>query len=263
MASVRGAVYLATDEGELYWLGRDCLPMHQRALLADFDWSLIRTGTPFSVQRGLVHLGDAVTVDCTMASRWVPPPVHFDRAPAPEIIRERVARLGGLIGNLDLPKRAVAIISDLACACSRQDVANLVWQSHKLIGMGPGLTPSGDDLVGGLLFTLRHLREMYPCRGSCNARLVNSLLCHSKSQTHLISYTLLRDHADGQGAEPFHRLLASVLDVESEKAILENARELIRIGNTSGTELLAGMLMGLKFLDRRGDSDDNRYQTTN
>lgn len=259
MASVRGAVYLATDEGELYWLGRVSLPMHQRALLAGFDWSLIRTGTPFSVQTGLVHLGDAVTVDCTMASPWVPTPVHLDRVPAPEIIRERVARLGELIGNTDLPKRAVAIISDMARACSGQDVATMVWLSHELIGMGPGLTPSGDDFVGGLLFTLRHLREGYPYRGSCDERLYDSLLRHSKSQTHLISYTLLRDHAEGQGVEPFHRLLASVLDVESEKAIMENARELIRIGNTSGTELLAGMLMALKFLDHRGDSDDNRY----
>ena len=50
-----------------------------------------------------------------------------------------------------------AEVEGLAAACGRASYAAFITAATRLIGVGSGLTPSGDDFVGGALFALRLL----------------------------------------------------------------------------------------------------------
>ncbi|WP_243718244.1 DUF2877 domain-containing protein [Actinomadura sp. 7K534] len=54
---------------------------------------------------------------------------------------------GGLAGHPDPV--------ELAAACAAGDLAGAVEAAERIVGLGPGLTPSGDDILCGLLVSLR------------------------------------------------------------------------------------------------------------
>lgn len=125
----------------------------------------------------------------------------------------------------------------------RHDSANIMAQADSLIGLGEGLTPSGDDFAGGLLFCLYWLSRLYADQLPFvdSARVIERLA----GRTNLISFTVLRDLANGQGVEPLHLWLHCVLTGRPVAQIRQQAARLIRIGHSTGWDLLSGALTGL------------------
>ncbi len=263
LARVTGAIYLVLDNGEMCWLASRGVPMHARGISAPCNQSRVRQGTRFEVRAGRLHLEKDLSVDCAAAAIWRPPVIDPGRIARPEEVLARVNQLQEHIEGNGLPDRANSIVHDVESACLDRDLARAVWSCQALIGMGPGLTPSGDDFIGGLLFTLSRLHPVYPDLMKWDRQLAERLCKYARTRTNIISYHLLRDYANGLGAEPLHRLLADLLSAETNGHLADSARQVVGIGNTSGRELLAGALTALRFLDRRGDLHDNRYQTAN
>jgi hypothetical protein len=113
-----------------------------------------------------------------------------------------------------------------------------------LIGCGPGLTPSGDDLVVGILAGLWTTRSNLPARrpfldGLCAA------VVSAAAATGDISRAYLMLAAQGLFAEPLTTLAwylgggAAVADVEVATMAA------LRVGHTSGADGAFGMLLGL------------------
>ncbi len=112
--------------------------------------------------------------------------------------------------------RAATEQHDLAGAC------------RILGGLGPGLTPSGDDALAGILLAARLGRP----------EAEDHLVALAKSvATHEISRAFLIWAARGQSIEPVHRLLAG--DATA-------ARDLLAFGHTSGADVALGLHFGLK-----------------
>jgi hypothetical protein len=111
-----------------------------------------------------------------------------------------------------------------------------------LVGLGRGLTPSGDDFIGGLLFVLRRVR------GICPASFGEGLCTTGGSwadRTNVISFAILGDHAAGHG-NSFELEIVSVLCEAFPETGLRLAVEgLAGIGHSSGWDSLAGMAAGL------------------
>jgi hypothetical protein len=110
-----------------------------------------------------------------------------------------------------------------------------------LVGAGPGLTPSGDDVLCGALLALR----LHP-RGSEHLvadlwRAVQPRLTTTTS----LSAALLREAADGCAAEPVVRLLEQLASLETPGDDPTSAGDAVRavlaIGHTSGADLLGGL----------------------
>jgi hypothetical protein len=123
-----------------------------------------------------------------------------------------------------------------------------------LVGLGPGLTPSGDDFLGGLLFQLHHLSAVYPEVLRWERAPVDDLLTWAGTQTNPISSALLRDHIEGHGSEPLHALVAQLLRGDEPEIMRMSVQRLLRIGSTSGWDLLAGVLMGMLWITPDGVS---------
>ena len=104
----------------------------------------------------------------------------------------------------------------------------------RLVGAGPGLTPSGDDVLCGLLLGLR-----LSGRPEAVARLWGQVAPRLASTTAL-SAALLREAAEGYAVPPVVALTTALADGEPRE-VERRVAEVLAIGHTSGADLLAGL----------------------
>lgn len=126
-----------------------------------------------------------------------------------------------------------------AHAYAARDIKSVHNASKALLGLGAGLTPSGDDLVAAALFGRRLID-----RDDAWARMGSELVRDANRASHAISAALLADTVAGESFEPLHEL-ADALVAGDAGAALAAARALLRVGHTSGWDMLAGMLIGI------------------
>lgn len=109
-----------------------------------------------------------------------------------------------------------------------------------LIGLGSGLTPAGDDFVGGAMIALR-----WRDRGVIADRLAHSVQLAASGSTTILSAAMLRAASEGYGGATLHEILDAIGEGDSRRAIdLLDAVD--RIGHTSGWDALAGALAALR-----------------
>jgi Protein of unknown function (DUF2877). len=110
-----------------------------------------------------------------------------------------------------------------------------------LIGLGPGLTPSGDDFMGGMLIAL-HICGEKSVKNNLYVQ-VDSLL----DSTGPVSKAHLKVAALGEGSHSLHQVINMLL--KGNDAKLELAIHTInQIGHTSGWDALAGAAVVLRQL---------------
>jgi hypothetical protein len=136
-------------------------------------------------------------------------------------------------------------ISAIARACRRGDVPGVLAGGSELIGLGPGLTPSGDDFVGGVLFSVQTLGAVYPDVFESTSAPFQTFLERARPLTNHISFAILSDLARGHGPEALHDFVTSQLRGESGHRSLEAAQRIVEIGHSSGYDLLAGAVTGM------------------
>jgi hypothetical protein len=106
-----------------------------------------------------------------------------------------------------------------------------------LIGLGPGLTPSGDDFLVGALALLDALGE-----GEAHTAMTRALLEALPGLTAPISACLLRAAAAGHVGENLHQVVSLVITGDVDSAIAAAAE----IGHSSGWDMIAGIVTTLR-----------------
>ena len=183
---------------------------------------------------------------CQTAPMPSHPHAHLDRAACAQRFGElarRCRQLGeprgfghlllGVLPPFPLDHRVDAAHA-LAAAAQADDARAFTHAGLRLLGVGGGLTPSGDDFVGAALFTLRHMG--YDDPDWCET--IRTLTDATRTRTHAISAALFSDLAAGESFAPLHDLLAAA----NATAMLEPARRLTAIGHSSGWDMLCGMI---------------------
>ena len=115
--------------------------------------------------------------------------------------------------------------------------ADLTSPVAALVGLGQGLTPSGDDLLCGLTLALPQSGTWAPRRSALVAAVATA--AHT---TVPLSASFLADAGRGQARSQIHQLvsaLATGIDVPSA------VEGVLTIGHRSGHDLLTGLLSGL------------------
>jgi hypothetical protein len=112
--------------------------------------------------------------------------------------------------------------------------------AQQLIGLGPGLTPSGDDFLGGVLIALSLVH-----RQDIAALLYADLSPHLLTRTGPISRTHLVAASSGQGLETLHLAINSVIE-GNVGVIPTRVHHIERIGSSSGWDALAGSCVVLR-----------------
>ena len=157
--------------------------------------------------------------------------------PAPGLL----AWLGG--GPLPFPlDRAAHRFDAVRRSLQLNDLPAFEHAALQLLGLGPGLTPSGDDFVGAICFALVHApRSRW--RAAMPA-LHGRIRAAAQGATHAISAALLDDLIAGGSYRALHEMLAA-LDGGEAARIDAAAQALLRIGATSGADMLCGLLLAL------------------
>ncbi len=269
------SVYMLSLDDEILWLAPPDSVKHGRCILVAHEPRSLAVGMRFDVRGQCLRIGDALTVDLSTANCWSPPqPTPQGRLSLDEVNVSRAAALDA-VGSLPNPRGLGAIISVLtgsapesageavvpggdmgvdrawpaicamAEACRKGDVPRMLAAGSDLIGLGPGLTPSGDDFVGGVLFSAQHLGAVYPEEFGSASASVGAFLERVRPLTNRISFAILSDLAHGQGPEPLHDFVTAQLRGESAHRALEVAQRPIEIGHSSGYDLLAGAVTGM------------------
>lgn len=124
-----------------------------------------------------------------------------------------------------------------------------------LVGLGPGLTPSGDDFLGGVLVALRQLGAV-----RLAVRLAAAVLSHAEWGTNEISRAHLAAAAGGEGAAALHGLLIS-LCTPGAPGMRDWVSAIEAIGHSSGWDAVAGISLAAAGFARIGLACDGAAAT--
>ena len=111
-----------------------------------------------------------------------------------------------------------------------------------LLGLGGGLTPSGDDFICGFLLTRYYLGKTLPAF-ELMSEYIERIIASAYKRTTALSAALIACAAEGQADERLMNLLHWLLSGEGETRKIKE--ELLSYGNSSGMDTFAGMLAAI------------------
>lgn len=118
---------------------------------------------------------------------------------------------------------------------------------QQLIGLGAGLTPSGDDILVGLLAGFEICKTSRSNQDKHLSVLCRSVLCHC-GKTNQISRKYLGYAARGYFSTHIINLLTTISKKDSLASMKNAANKVVKIGHTSGTDTLMGIAAALEIL---------------
>lgn len=247
----------------------------------DFKSAGIREGAEVIFSENLLRAaGDGFSVDLSDAEIWNAPPAPLERRSLEEMnLNTRVLRdviythpsregLVPLLESVELlgpmqvflkeqtqsvSERARPYIERLMWALFSGDLKSAVENAGQLLGLGPGLTPSCDDFLAGLIFSLKRgvniLFEDGALSGFIN-KFAGQIVNSAKSQTTIYSVSYLIEASRGEAPAPAWGLVYAIVSQgPDETAAL--SRKLIKMGETSGADTAVGIYYGMRFLISR------------
>jgi hypothetical protein len=135
-------------------------------------------------------------------------------------------------------------VADLAAACAAGDLAGAVETAELLAGLGPGLVPSGDGVVCGMLLALRLLGGAISggTRAVWLAEWLGAAATgYAAQRTTPLGAALLHCAAGGQAADSVSAVLLGMAGQEP----LEGAATRLLTG-TAGADLAWGLVAGCR-----------------
>jgi hypothetical protein len=191
--------------------------------------SPMRPGSPVHVRAGHLRAGDAV-IDCRVATRWAP-------GAWPAAAAGLEARLRQL--ELAATRRAwagAAAMAQAVCDALDDDDTALAAIARRVVGRGPGLTPSGDDVIVGLLTALGMHRI------ADRERLAHAV-APALPTTTALSRHLVEEAALGLPGRALHELGAALRSGANFEGAIRRALD---TGATSGADAAVGLIAGCR-----------------
>ncbi len=147
-------------------------------------------------------------------------------------------------GTKMLVQTAKKCVPNLLYATGNKQVDKAASALKPLIGLGPGLTPSGDDFIVGYLAGLWSTAGVERSRRSFLSSIGN-WLANSLNGTNEISCTYIRYAIEGEVSEPLAVLARRIAQGENMNDIKESIEAALQVGSTSGTDGVLGLLLGI------------------
>jgi len=160
-------------------------------------------------------------------------------APAGGLARVSVGRAGRILTPLE--RSASPGLADLSSGLRQADRSQVARGARTLAGLGPGLTPSGDDVLVGCLLALTALPDV----DGASAR--EAIAVSARHRTTQISTAYLDAAARGEASEAWHRLAAAMSTSDAVR-VVGAAREVLVVGETSGSDMLGGFVLASRAL---------------
>ena len=229
----------------------------------------VRSGDKVKVNGSALELGESCLITFDSAPIYSPkqkftaPMLSNNEIEANlEVMRKTATLFGNISGigellTLILPSKDEATASKLNIFASSgllrivrleqafvsEEKKTLNAAVSELIGLGPGLTPSTDDMLAGLVL-LCVLYSKNCDRAPRATRLIAQAISReARGRTTILSEEYLRQASSGRGNEPVTRLCAALL-TGSRESVERETRRVLQIGESSGTDMTLGIALG-------------------
>ena len=233
----------------------------------DFSFEEIQAGEAARCRDGILHFkNSSLAIQLNGARRWKChlPALKFDptspaasaawgyvwqllnkgqRLTGSEIVANDLLQLNGP-GQASVSYRVGKALFGLLKA-TRQYNSTDASAVSGLIGLGAGLTPSGDDLLVGYMAGLWCTMQQRSDRAQFIAGLGKTILQLSY-KTNEISRTYLYHAARGQVSSHLANLAESICRGVDTGQLDQIAETAMKVGHTSGMDALSGLLIGLR-----------------
>jgi hypothetical protein len=240
----------------------------------------LQTGMAVIIERGAIHIPTPNVRLSTQNSRpWNPHPQLEPAACPPERLERNLALLTALLAS-QAPRDGLAALASLPVDAAsfaaapdspsssdgsfllhtarpatrrllegviRRDIQPVRQGASTLIGLGPGLTPSGDDLLIGFMAATILLSEPLGLSSGFYQRLNLEFLTIARGRTNKLSITWMEYAKQGEVAEHVGRLFKTLVS-EDARLLEEAAMMVLKSGATSGADVLTGIILGSRCL---------------
>ena len=272
IAVFRRSFYCRDEAGSLVCFGSDSIGAGPLNAIATPDEAMnwgasgLRPGAPAQIDDAGLHVDGRFVFPFADARRWRPAtlprqwtPLHLSRGLAflgREIAKrapsDGLAPVIPILAGRDLARPTGRAMQSFLSAAWAGIMTFDAWlsaafagekgapglqgsQAEVLIGLGAGLTPSGDDFLGGAMIALRALGQPAIADG-----VADWVLPLARTRTHPISFAHLACAAGGEGADAIHRTFASLCRPGCPELVAA-LDGVAAIGHTSGWDALAGV----------------------
>jgi hypothetical protein len=263
---------------ELVGVGRSGISLSPIDLVTDIpaDKTIpslgIKKGMPVRMDGKRMLVGDSIVISLEGVKRWRPPTSvkkhlgvkliarNLELAKKRAIDKDGDKGFGQLLRHIDaiargeapavsglnrVARKALPHIIDLLRSANSGDMDGVRDAARRLIGLGPGLTPSADDMLTGFTATLWWVSRSLNKRKTLVDRINDAIISQS-GVTNLLSRQLLQHAARGEVNQRLGELLKAIFtgkDSEIEPLV----ERVMKIGETSGIDMMFGLLLGMKL----------------
>jgi hypothetical protein len=255
----RRACHLALDSGPWLILSAPDVPLAANGIAVEIAPEGFRVGQTVVLSPSGHGDGDADRlVDLGRAAIWEPRP-HVRRVAPGELdrrlrmIRAAVMAEGARESFLPLlwasdgltgAARVACVPARLLCeAAIHGDAASVSGAAGRLAGLGPGLTPSGDDFLAGFAAAWTLVGESLGLDSARRLRVTSALLSGALAGASPLGRAWLGHAVRGELAEPLTRFVGALFAVESQD-LVPAVRGALAVGASSGTDWMVGFLLG-------------------
>jgi hypothetical protein len=215
-------------------------PSNGRPLVA------VPSGAPAEVGGGRIVVGDLVV----RAAAWWDSQPRLP-SPHPALLPEGVRQLRTTLYGEGVPHSAFTLpglpagpggpLAALRGAVRRADLDAALRTAARLIGLGPGLTPAGDDVMAGTMAGLVLLRH------PAAERFAAGVYSLAAGRTTELSRALLRHAAAGRVSGEYAAVLQGLV---GERPLGPAIEGLLATGSTSGRAMALGLCTAIDLVDR-------------
>ncbi|MCC7352353.1 MAG: DUF2877 domain-containing protein [Anaerolineae bacterium] len=268
LASFRSACNLLAADGSVVTVVTRAVGDGPLSIVVDGEEGLptCQAGAPVVGNGRALDVGGAWQVNLAGAAVWEPTPDYrvFRRLTTNDLIAV-LSHLGDLLAAyapseslatlrssrsqddrlLPYHRRAQKYIASLLVAYDAGELEGISGSAAGLVGLGPGLTPAGDDWLAGWLVGLRTRGAFLFAEDKLGVTDVAKAILHAaEDRTHVLSLALLRAAAAGEVNAHWHALLPAIAE-RDVPAVEVAAAGVMKYGETSGSDMLAGFLSAL------------------
>ena len=204
------------------------------------------SGAPAEVGAGRIVVGDLVV----RAATWWDPRPRLP-SPRPALLPEGVRQLRTTLYGEGVPHSAFTLpglpagpggpLAALRGAVRRADLDAALRTAARLVGLGPGLTPAGDDVMAGTMAGLVLLGH------PAAERFAAGVYSLAAGRTTELSRALLRHAAAGRVSGEYAAVLHGLV---GERPLGPAIAGLLATGSTSGRALALGLCTAIDLVDR-------------
>ena len=233
---------------------------------ADLKTLGLAAGQPVLATNRQIAVPGSLEVDLQPALNWSPE--AWPELPGPNLIAQGLGRLrrclpanisraglGGFTVGGHRPEdddlvgrkaRASVLAAGECLAANGSEVRSAFHWARNLIGLGPGLTPSGDDFLGGFMIALHATGKR-----DTALRLWANICEDARASTNPISLAMLEAAAEGRGCASLHAAICAIMSGLSPAVAVSG---LSRFGHSSGWDSLAGVVVVMESLSKRREA---------